>query len=445
MSTQAIIQAQAVTKFYAQPDGGKIEVIAPTDLSIEPGTIVALLGPSGSGKSTLLRMLCGLSQPSSGSVLWHGKPITESKPNVSLVFQAFALFPWLTVLDNVEAPLEARGMGSIERRKRALKVLDTVGLDGFESAYPKELSGGMRQRVGFARALVVEPEVLFMDEPFSALDVLTAENLRNELIELWKNKRMTTNTIFIVTHNIEEAVLLADRVIVLGRNPGHIRADFQVGMTHPHDHKSPRFTQLVDYIYKVLTQPDQQIAPPGPFGVPAAAKGKEKYQMLPHARPGGIAGFLELLNDRGGRDDLYRMSDELSMEVDDILPIVDSAVMLGYATVREGDVEITPAGRTFAEADILTRKVLFRDASLKNITLLRFMDTTLRTKSDHTIPDEFFHDILDEHFSEKETERQMETALNWGRYAEIFDYDSDTGRLHLADAPEHGGEPSPHA
>ena len=246
MASEAIIQAQVVTKFYAQPDGGKIEVIAPTDLTIEAGTIVALLGPSGSGKSTLLRMLCGLSQPSSGQVLWHGKPIVEAKPNVSLVFQAFALFPWLTVLANVEAPLEARGMGDIERRKRALKIIDTVGLDGFESAYPKELSGGMRQRVGFARALVVEPEVLFMDEPFSALDVLTAENLRNELVELWKNKRMSTNTIFIVTHNIEEAVLLADRIIVLGRNPGRIRADFQVGMTHPHDRKAPRFTQLVD-------------------------------------------------------------------------------------------------------------------------------------------------------------------------------------------------------
>jgi NitT/TauT family transport system ATP-binding protein len=444
MASEAIIQAQVVTKFYAQPDGGKIEVIAPTDLTIEAGTIVALLGPSGSGKSTLLRMLCGLSQPSSGQVLWHGKPIVEAKPNVSLVFQAFALFPWLTVLANVEAPLEARGMGDIERRKRALKIIDTVGLDGFESAYPKELSGGMRQRVGFARALVVEPEVLFMDEPFSALDVLTAENLRNELVELWKNKRMSTNTIFIVTHNIEEAVLLADRIIVLGRNPGRIRADFQVGMTHPHDRKAPRFTQLVDYIYQVLTQPDQQIAPPGLFGV-AAVRQREKYQMLPHARPGGIAGFLELLADRGGKEDLYRMSDELSMEVDDLLPIVDSAVMLDYATVHEGDVEITPTGRAFAEADILTRKILFRDAALKNVTLLRFMDTTLRSKSDHTIPDEFFHDVLDEHFSEKETVRQMETALNWGRYAEIFDYDSDTGRLHLADAPEHAGEPNPHA
>jgi NitT/TauT family transport system ATP-binding protein len=442
---EVVIEARAITKSFSQPDGGKIEVIAATNLRVDSGTITALLGPSGSGKSTLLRMLCGLSQPSSGQVLWHGKPIAESKPKVSLVFQAFALFPWLTVLGNVEAPLEALGMGEIDRRKRALKALDMVGLDGFETAYPKELSGGMRQRVGFARALVVEPEVLFMDEPFSALDVLTAENLRNELIELWRNKRMPTNTIFIVTHNIEEAVLMADRVIILGRNPGHIRADFLVGMVHPHDYKAPRFKQLVDYIYNVLTQPDRHITPPGSFGVAMVVKARQSYQMLPHARPGGIAGFLELLADRAGHEDLYRLSDELSMEIDDLLPIVDSAVMLGYAAVREGDVELTPDGRAFAEAEMLTRKVLFREAALKNITLLRFIDTTLKSKSDHTIPDEFFHDILDEHFSEKETVRQMETALNWGRYAEIFDYDSDTGRLHQAETTEHTGEPNPHA
>jgi NitT/TauT family transport system ATP-binding protein len=205
---EAIIEARQVEKFYAQPHGGKVEVIAATDLAVYPGTILALLGPSGSGKSTLLRMLTGLSQPSSGQVLWHGRPLDGQVPNVAIVFQSFALYPWLTVLENVEAPLEARDVPPIERRKRALRMLDTVGLDGFETAYPKELSGGMKQRVGFARALVVEPEVLFMDEPFSALDVLTAENLRNELMELWLNKKMPTTAIFIVTHNIEEAVLL---------------------------------------------------------------------------------------------------------------------------------------------------------------------------------------------------------------------------------------------
>src|SRR5438477_5957434 len=226
--SQAIIEAHDITKFCVQPGGGRIEVIAPTDLAIYPGTIVALLGPSGSGKSTLLRMLSGLARPSAGEVLWHGRPLDGQVPNVAIVFQSFALFPWLTVIQNVEAPLEAKGVPEVERRKRALRALDTVGLDGFETAYPKELSGGMKQRVGFARALVVEPEVLFMDEPFSSLDVLTAENLRGELLELWLSKKIPTYTLFLVTHNIEEAVLLADRIIVLGRSPAKIRADFRV-------------------------------------------------------------------------------------------------------------------------------------------------------------------------------------------------------------------------
>ncbi len=435
---EPIIEARAVEKYYSQPDGNRIEVIAPTDLAVSQGQIVGLLGPSGSGKSTLLRMLTGLSKPSSGHVLWHGKMMDGQIPNVSIVFQSFALFPWLTVLENVEAPLVARGVGAIERHKRALKMIDTVGLDGFETAYPKELSGGMKQRVGFARALVVEPEVLFMDEPFSALDVLTAENLRSELLELWINKKMPTRAIFIVTHNIEEAVLLADRVIVLGRNPARIRSDFEISIPQYRDRKSPRFLAYVDYIYKTLTRPQEEAQVPGKTA-DASGNGRSrertKFQMLPHARPGGIAGFLELLADRSGRDDLYKLADELSMDVDDLLPIVEAAELLGFAVLREGDVEITPEGRSFAEADIQTQKTVFREAALKNIAILRLIENTLHAKRDHAIGEEFFRDILDEHFSSDEVERQFQTALNWGRYAEIFDYDSETGRLfHREDA-----------
>ncbi len=435
---EAIIQAQAVEKYYPHPDGNRIEVIAPTDLEVRPGQIVGLLGPSGSGKSTLLRMLTGLSTPSSGHVLWHGKQMDGQIPNVAIVFQSFALFPWLTVLENVEAPLVARGTGAIERHKRALKMIDTVGLDGFETAYPKELSGGMKQRVGFARALVVEPEVLFMDEPFSALDVLTAENLRSELLELWLNKKMPTQAIFIVTHNIEEAVLLADRVIVLGRNPARIRSDFEIDIPQYRDRKSPRFLAYVDYIYKILTRPEEEAPAPGKPVVAAGngqARERSKFQMLPHARPGGIAGFMELLTDRGGRDDLYKLADELSMDVDDLLPIVDASVMLGFAALHEGDVEITPEGRTFGAADIQKQKQFFREAALKNIAILRLIENTLHAKRDHAIGEEFFRDILDEHFSVDEVERQFETVLNWGRYAEIFDYDSENHRLfHREDA-----------
>lgn len=434
----AIIRAAQIEKYYAQPSQNRIQVISATDLKIVPGEILALLGPSGSGKSTMLRMLTGLSRPSAGQVFWHEKPIGETEINVSIVFQSFALFPWLTVLENVEAPLQARGIPPEERRERSLRMLDTVGLDGFAAAYPKELSGGMRQRVGFARALVVEPEVLFMDEPFSALDVLTAENLRSELLELWDKKTMPTKAVFLVTHNIEEAVLLADRIIVLGRNPGHIRTDFRVQLPQPRDRKSESFTQLVDYIYKVLTRPDvaPAEAPDQKSGARVRDQRQMHYQMLPHARPGGMAGLLELLLDKGGKDDIYRLADDLSFEIDDLLPIVDAAQLLGFLRVEEGDAVITEDGAEFANSEILRQKELFRDAALANVLLLRQIRRALEAKSDHTVPEDFFLDMLDEQFSEEECLRQLETAVTWGRYAELLDFDASRRRFTLPDAQD---------
>ena len=435
---EAIIRAEKVEKYYAQPSQNRIQVISATDLSIEPGEILALLGPSGSGKSTMLRMLSGLSTPTAGQVYWHEKPIANAETNVSIVFQSFALFPWLTVLENVEAPLQARGVDAEVRRERSMKMLDTVGLDGFEAAYPKELSGGMKQRVGFARALVVEPEVLFMDEPFSALDVLTAENLRSELLELWAKKTMPTKAVFLVTHNIEEAVLLADRIVVLGRNPGHIRTDFRVQLPQPRDRKSEPFTQLVDYIYKVLTRPD--VVPADAPEQQAETRPRDQrqmhYQMLPHARPGGVAGLLELLLDKGGRDDIYHLADDLAFEIDDLLPIVDAAQLLGFLKIEEGDAAITASGTEFANSEILRQKELFRDAALENVLLLRQIRRALEAKSDHTVPEDFFLDLLDEQFSEEECLRQMETAVTWGRYAELFDFDAGRRRFVLPDASE---------
>jgi NitT/TauT family transport system ATP-binding protein len=418
-----IIEARGISKSFTQKDGSEIQVIAPVDLSVEPNTIIALLGPSGSGKSTLLRMLTGLATPTSGEVLWHGAPVGACSPNVAIVFQSFALFPWLTVVGNVESPLLARGMQHEERHRRALKAIDAVGLKNFETAYPKELSGGMKQRVGFARALAVEPEVLFMDEPFSALDVLTAENLRGDLMDLWLAKKIPTRSIFIVTHNIEEAVLLADRVIVLGRNPARIRADFRIALPQPRDRKSAAFFPYVDYIYKVMTKPELELAPP-------SATAKQPTPLLPHARPGGVAGLLELLIDRGGEEDLYHVAETLLLEVDDLLPILDAAVMLGFATAHEGDVKITPQGRAFAEADISSRRRLFREA-LIHLPLMQQIVTALESKSDHTMPLEFFRDLLDERLPAHDVEQQIETALNWGRYADIFTYDSESDRLRL--------------
>src|SRR5712664_105041 len=433
-SDAPIIEGRAVEKFYAQPDGSRVEVIVPTDIAVHPGEFLALLGPSGCGKSTLLRMLTGLAKPSAGQVLWHGQPLDGQRPNCSIVFQSFALFPWLTVIDNVEAPLEARGVPALERHKRALKIIDAVGLDGFETAFPKELSGGMKQRVGFARALVVEPEVLFMDEPFSALDVLTAETLRGELLELWLGHKIPTRAIFIVTHNIEEAVVLADRIIVLGRNPAHIHADFKVDMPHPRDRKSAHFIELVDSIYRILTRPDHKDAPAPLKTFGPGREVRPKIMMLPHTRPGGLAGLLEILADHGGRVDLHRLADELSLEVDDLLPSVDTAALLGFLRVEEGNVTITPEGQAFAQGDIQARKTIFRKAALANVPLLRQMEQALKAKANRTLNEEFFRDLLDEHFGEEESRRQLETAIQWGRYAEIFDYDAATGKLTLTEA-----------
>jgi NitT/TauT family transport system ATP-binding protein len=291
-----------------------------------------------------------------------------------------------------------------------------------------------------------------MDEPFSALDVLTAENLRGELMELWLNKKMPTSAIFIVTHNIEEAVMLADRVMVLGRNPARIRSDFNIRLKQPRDRKSARFVELVDYIYKVMTEPEVEHALPdaettAEIILPTGGLTKDvlkkqeaplrttKYQMLPHARVGGIAGLLELLHDRGGREDLFRLAEELVMDVEDLLPILEACVLLGFAWLKEGDVQTSAQGVAFAEADIQQRKILFRQSALEHVTILKQIDSVLKRKSDHSIADEFFHDILDEHFAEDEVQRQFETAMNWGRYAEIFDYDREKGRLVQTEPP----------
>jgi NitT/TauT family transport system ATP-binding protein len=421
-----IVEARGIEKMFRQPDGGSVQVIASMDVALCEGEIVAVLGPSGSGKSTLLRILSGLVAPTRGEVRWRGVPLAESAPRLGIVFQSFALFPWLTVVENVELPLNARGGSRNDSRSRALQTLEAVGLKGFEDAYPKELSGGMRQRVGFARALVVEPEVLFMDEPFSALDVLTAENLRGELTELWTEHRTSTQSIFLVTHNIEEAVMLADRIVVLGRNPARIRADFKVPLHRPRDGRAQEFLLYVDYVYRLMTQPQMESGPPSVGGGAARS-----YPALPHARRGEIAGFLELLNSRGSREDLYKIAGELHLEIDDRLPIVEAAGLLAFATSEGGDVEMTDAGRHFADADIAERTRLFREAVLAHVWLLQHIHAVLTRKSDHTMPMEFFREGLQKHVSEEEVQRQLETALDWGRYAGLFSYDVDTDRLSL--------------
>jgi NitT/TauT family transport system ATP-binding protein len=425
-SDSALLTAEQIAKTFPLPAGGEQTVLEEVSLTLASGEVVALLGRSGSGKSTLLRILAGLIRPSTGRVFVKGVPLSGPNSSVAMVFQSFALLPWLTVQENAELGLYARGTRKEVCEKQAAEALAMVGLEGFEGAYPKELSGGMRQRVGFARAFVMKPDVLMMDEPFSALDVLTAENLRGEISDLWERGTFPAKSILVVTHNIEEAVLLADRIVVLGANPGCIRGEVKVDIPRPRDKKEPRFIALVDYIYTVMTHPQAPVE-----DVPAA--GSSRFPMLPHARVGGISGLLEIINDRGGREDLPKLAESLRLEVDDLLPAVDAAALLGFAQVTEGDVIISEAGKAFATADVHRSHEIFKDQLLNAVPFVSTVIEALRQKKDGQIGKEFLLDILDEHFSAAEAERQFETLVDWGRSAQLFEYDRDKERLYLAD------------
>ncbi len=425
-----IIEVSHVTKTFESPDGSPLPVLDDISLDLREGEIVALLGRSGSGKSTLLRCIAGLIAPTSGEIRYRGQVLNGANPGVSMVFQSFALLPWLTVLQNVEIGLEALGVEPEERRRRALQAIDAIGLDGFESAYPKELSGGMRQRVGFARAFVVEPDALLMDEPFSALDVLTAQNLRAELLRLWSEKDFPTKAMLIVTHNIEEAVILADRIFVLGANPGRIRTEIGCTFPQPRQRHDESFQALVDQIYALMTGPDTR-PPAHIWAAPVAGGGTPTDTPLPAASVGGMSGLLEILVAHGGKDDLPMLAHQLTFEVDDLLPLVDAAQVLGLAEVRDADIQITDEGRTFVAADILESKQIFAKLARARAPLVRAICNALSTTHDGTLGEDFFLDLLRRGFSEDEARQQLNLAIDWGRYGELFDFDSNTGQLTL--------------
>jgi NitT/TauT family transport system ATP-binding protein len=376
-----IISIENVSKTFTGNGGTRLVVLDNVSFELHAGEIVALLGKSGSGKSTLLRTIAGLIEPSSGIVRSNGTRLRGANPAVGMVFQSFALMPWLTIQANVELGLEARGVPRSERRQRALDAIDLIGLDGFESAYPKELSGGMRQRVGFARALVLQPDALLMDEPFSALDVLTAENLRTELMALWARPDFPTKSICIVTHNIEEAVLLATDKTV---------ADYPQSKT----------------------------------GGPLAT-------LLPEATVGGLAGLVEIVYAHNGQTDLPDLASELLFEVDDLLPLVDAASLLGLLELDGVDTFLTETGKTWYTADIQDSKRMFASLAVEHAPLVQTICRTLENSDDGAIHDDFFLDLLRRDLSEENARRQLEIAIDWGRYAELFDYDADSGNLVL--------------
>ncbi|WP_019215549.1 ABC transporter ATP-binding protein [Legionella tunisiensis] len=424
--SETIIALENCRKSFKKASEQDLLVLEDVNFKLQEGEIVAMLGKSGSGKSTLLRIIAGLVPPSAGKVTYRGKAVTGPVPGIAMVFQSFALMPWLTVLENVELGLEAQGVGREERRYRAIEAIDTIGLDGFESAFPKELSGGMRQRVGFARALVTNPDVLLMDEPFSALDVLTAENLKSDLLELWQEKKTNTNGILLVTHNIEEAATLADRIVIFGSDPGYIRAELQVTLPQPRDPDTPEYHALVDKIYTLMTT--------GPKEKARRAQRERQIGLgyrLPDVEPSELSGLIETMKSFEERIDLPELADELMMNIDDLFPILETLEILGFAKVSDGDIRLSELGKQFSEADLQERKQLFARRLLEKVPLARYIRRILDEKIGHRVSEERFLSKLEDYLSEKESERVLRTMIDWGRYAELFAYDFTTGILSL--------------
>lgn len=428
--SEPIIEIVNVEKAFKKGDRQDLLVLNNINLRLYEGEIIAILGKSGSGKSTLLRIMAGLMDPSLGTVYYRGKPVMQPVRGISMVFQTFALLPWLTVLQNVELGLEAQGVDRIARRERALKVIDMIGLDGFETALPKELSGGMRQRVGFARALVVNPDVLLMDEPFSALDVLTADNLKSDLIDLWQSKKTGLNGIVFVTHSIEEAITIADRILVFNSNPGSIRADLKVTLPFPRSDLDPRFHNQVDRIYTLMTtKPQEEASQNGDSKSMAIDVG----YLLPNVGVAEMTGLLETLDspELQGKMDLPDLADTLTLDIDDLFPLTESLEILRFAKVSKGDITISEEGKAFVNADILERKKIFSQQLKRYVPLARYIFDQLTRHPRHRALEEIFLSLLEDYLTEAEAERVLSTVIEWGRYAELFAYDYNSGVLSL--------------
>ncbi len=422
-----LVEVDHVRQSYPKGSGERLLVLDGVSLKLANREIVSLLGRSGCGKSSLLRIIAGLMPASEGSVVIDGRPVAGPASEVAMVFQTFALFPWLTVQENVEIGLEALGIAPAERRRRALEAIDLIGLDGYESAYPKELSGGMRQRVGIARALVVHPRLLLMDEAFSALDVLTAETLRTDLLDLWHEGRLPISSILLVTHNIEEAVLMSDRILVLASNPGRVAAEIPVNLPQPRNRLDPAFRRLVDDIYALMT------AKPAAQPTAHALPGSGISLLLPRVSTNLLAGLLEAIaaEPYRGRADLPDLAATLQMEIDDLFPVAESLQLMRFAELAEGDIRLTDAGRRFVDLGPDDRKHLFAQHLLANVPLAGHIRRILDERDNHRAPASRFRDELEDHMSEQFADQTLRAVTGWGRYAEAFAYDEETGVFSL--------------
>jgi NitT/TauT family transport system ATP-binding protein len=421
-----LLNVEHVKRTFPRSGGEELLVLDDVNLTLKQGEIVGLLGRSGSGKSTLLRLIAGLASPQGGSLTYMGTPIQGPTQGVSMVFQSFALFPWLTVLENVQLGLEALNLPAREMRARALAAIDLIGLDGYESAYPRELSGGMRQRVGFARAVVVHPNILLMDEPFSALDVLTAENLRTDLVELWGNQQLPIKGIILVTHNIEEAVLMCDRVLLFSSNPGRVASEIKIDLPQPRDRTTPAFEDYVDRIYVEMTakrvERMRQVQQAASIAMP-----------LNYVSPSQISGLVEALAAAkyDGKADLPDIAYEQELEVDELFPVAEAMQLLRLADVEGGDIKLTHMGKRFADAELNERKEIFNRALLNHLPLTAHIKKVLDERASHSAPYRRFLDELEDHMAEDAAEETLKSVISWARFAELFSYDDDAELFSL--------------
>jgi len=415
-----LLRISHVSREFPRPSGGSQVVLEDIDFALAEGEIIGLLGRSGCGKSTLLRIIAGLVAATRGEVLFLGHAIREPTKGIAMVFQTFALLPWLTVLQNVQAGLDAQQVPEPEARRRALSAVGLIGLSGFENAYPRELSGGMRQRVGFARALVVEPDLLLMDEPFSALDVLTAETLRSDLIDLWSERKLAIRAILMVTHNIEEAVFMCDRILVMSSNPGRIGAEIAVPLPHPRNRLDPAFRTIVDDIYGRMT------AGPAPArGTKNAAPTASLTSWLPVIGAPRIVGLTETLAEPpfDGSAELSALAAHLHLNVAGLFLVAEVAQMLGFAELREGTLHLTAAGRALAGSGIQNRSGLFAAHLLRTVPLAAYIRRVLEERPSHQAPRSRFLEELEDHLGTNDAEHTLTAVTGWGRYAEVFFYD----------------------
>jgi NitT/TauT family transport system ATP-binding protein len=430
LAVAPLLRVEDVRMAFPKPDGSELLVLDGVQLTMAAGQIVGLLGRSGSGKSTLLRLIAGLAEPSAGTLAFRGVPVVGPVSGIAMVFQSFALFPWMTVFENVGLGLEAQHMPKAAIRKRSLAAIDLIGLDGFESAYPRELSGGMRQRVGFARALVVHPDILLMDEPFSALDVLTAETLRTDFLDLWCEGQMPIKGVMLVTHNIEEAVLMCDRILVFGSNPGRILSEIEVTLPQPRKRLDPKFRELVERIYVVMTS--------RPAGTPASGR-QERFpgqgigSVLPRVSSNLLSGLIETVAAPpfNGTADLPKLASDVQMEIDELFPVAETLQMMRFGELEGGDIKLTPEGLAFANAELDERKRIFARHLLSYVPLAAHVRRVLDERASHAARKSRFIDELEDFMGEQDAEQTLRALVSLARYAEVFAYNDETEMFSL--------------